>query len=83
MASKMNNAHVITGVLSTKDFSEELYNQVKKKKLNVDILINNAGFGYSGKFLDSSMENYEEMINFKWKRELNERARQNNFRLSC
>jgi short-subunit dehydrogenase len=63
MASKMNNAHVITGDLSTKDFSEELYNQVKKKKLNVDILINNAGFGYSGKFLDSSMENYEEMIN--------------------
>ena len=63
MSSKMNNAHVIAGDLSTKDFSEQLYNQVKKKRLNVDILINNAGFGYSGKFLDSTMGNYEEMIN--------------------
>ena len=63
MASKMNDAHVIAGDLSKKEFSKELYNRVKEKNLNVDILINNAGFGYSGKFLDSTMENYDEMIN--------------------
>jgi len=63
MASKMTNAIVIPGDLSKEDFSNELYNQVKNKGIKVDILINNAGFGYSGKFLDTSMENYKEMIN--------------------
>jgi len=63
MASKMNDAHVIAGDLSKKEFSKDLYDKVKEKNLNVDILINNAGFGYSGKFLDSTMENYDEMIN--------------------
>ena len=63
LASSMNNAHVIAGDLSKKEFPEQLYNKVKEKKLEVDILINNAGFGYSGKFLDTSINNYEEMIN--------------------
>ena len=59
----MNNAHVIAGDLSKKEFPEELYNKIKNKGIDIDILINNAGFGYSGKFLDTSMQNYEEMIN--------------------
>ena len=63
LASNMKNAHVIAGDLSKKDFPEKLYSKVKEKNLEVDILINNAGFGYSGKFLDTSMKNYEEMIN--------------------
>tara|TARA_B100000401_G_scaffold421546_1_gene347855 strand:- start:29 stop:817 length:789 start_codon:yes stop_codon:yes gene_type:complete len=63
LASSMNNAHVIAGDLSKKEFPEKLYKKVKEKKLEVDILINNAGFGYSGKFLDTSINNYEEMIN--------------------
>ena len=29
----------------------------------IDILINNAGFGFSGLFLESSIENYEGMMN--------------------
>ena len=62
LASTMNNAHVIAGDLSKKEFSKELYNKIKDKGLSIDILINNAGFGYSGKFLDNSMQNYEEMI---------------------
>ena len=37
----------------------------------------------SSNFAPITLFNYEEMINFKWKRELNERVRQNNFRLSC
>ena len=63
LASKMNNACVIAGDLSTKEFPEELYNKINEKGLKVDILINNAGFGYSGKFLDNPMQNYDEMIN--------------------
>ena len=63
MVSSMNNAVSIPGDLSKKEFPQELYNKVNEMKLKVDILINNAGFGYSGKFLDNSMENYNEMIN--------------------
>ena len=39
------------------------YNKVKEQKREVDILIKNAGFGFSGLFLDSKMKNYEEMMN--------------------
>ena len=63
MVSSMNNAASIPGDLSKKEFPQELYAKVNEMKLKVDILINNAGFGYSGKFLDNSMENYNEMIN--------------------
>ena len=63
MVSSMNNAVSIPGDLSKKEFPQELYAKVNEMKLKVDILINNAGFGYSGKFLDNSMENYNEMIN--------------------
>ena len=63
MASKMGNAIVIPGDLSDKNFPQKLYNQIKERDINVDILINNAGFGFSGPFLNSSMENYEDMMN--------------------
>ena len=63
MVSSMNNAVSIPGDLSKKEFPQELYAKVNEMKLKVDILINNAGFGYSGKFLDNSMVNYNEMIN--------------------
>ena len=59
----MNNAIVIPGDLSDKNFPRELYNEVKSKDIKVDILINNAGFGFSGLFLNSPIENYTEMIN--------------------
>ena len=63
LCSKMNNAIAIPGDLSDKKFHNELYQTVNKKGLKVDILINNAGFGYSGLFLDSTIDNYEEMLN--------------------
>ena len=63
MCKTMNNATYISGDLSDKNFSNELYDELKNKKINIDILINNAGFGFSGLFLESKMENYEEMMN--------------------
>ena len=63
LASTMNNAIVIPGDLSKKEFPNELYESIKDKNIKVDILINNAGFGFSGLFLESKMENYEEMMN--------------------
>ena len=47
LASKMHNACVISGDLSDREFSNKLYHSVKEKDLQVDILINNAGFGFS------------------------------------
>jgi len=63
MCRVMNNATYISGDLSDKNFSNELYDKLKNKKINIDILINNAGFGFSGLFLDSPINNYEEMMN--------------------
>ena len=63
LADKMNDAIVISGDLSNPEFPKQLYNDIKAKNINIDILINNAGFGFSGLFLDSKIENYKEMIN--------------------
>ena len=63
MASHMNNAISIAGDLSKKEFAQSLYDEIKDKKIEVDIVINNAGYGFSGLFLDSSMKNYDEMMN--------------------
>ena len=62
MVLSMNSAISIPGDLSDISFSKKLYNQIKEKELTVDILINNAGFGFSGLFLDSNMKNYKEMM---------------------
>ena len=63
LASSMENATVLPGDLSDKTFSGKLYNQILDKGIDVDIIINNAGFGFSGLFLDSNMKNYKEMLN--------------------
>ena len=63
MASEMNDAISIPGDLSDKKFPQQLYDSIKEKNIDVDILINNAGFGFSGLFLDSPMKNYNEMMN--------------------
>ena len=63
MSEKMFNATVISGDLSDKNFPKELYDELKEKGIKVDILINNAGFGFSGFFLDSTRDNYRQMLN--------------------
>ena len=63
LANSMNNATVIPGDLSDTMFPHILYNKIKENGLNVDILINNAGFGYSGLFHNSTINNYKEMLN--------------------
>jgi len=63
LASSMNDAIVIDGDLSNKEFPDNLYNEIISRKIDVDILINNAGFGFSGLFLESDKKNYEEMLN--------------------
>lgn len=49
--------------LSKPELATELYNDVKSKKLVVSHLVNNAGFGGYGNFLETSLENELDMIN--------------------
>jgi len=62
LASTMHSVSVIPGDLSNREFPSKLYDSVKEKDLQVDILINNAGFGFSGLFLESDIKNYKEML---------------------
>ena len=55
------NVEVISKDLSNSNNCKELYEQVKEK--DVDILINNAGFGVFGEFWKTSLEKEVDMIN--------------------
>ena len=55
------NVEVISKDLSNSNNCKELYEQVKTK--DIDILINNAGFGVFGEFWETSLEKEIDMIN--------------------
>ncbi|NOZ35886.1 MAG: SDR family oxidoreductase [Chlorobi bacterium] len=48
--------------LSKTDSAEQLYNKVKEGNTDVDVLINNAGFGINGEFKDIDMKREESML---------------------
>lgn len=56
-------AEVIPLDLSLPNSAEELFNLTQKKNLKVEILLNNAGFGDHGLFLNADSKKIEEMIN--------------------
>jgi short-subunit dehydrogenase len=53
---------VISSDLSTVKGCEDLIRDVDKKHISIDILINNAGFGYEGDFISQNVERLSEMI---------------------
>lgn len=53
---------IILADLSKKEECISLYNKVKEKYNEIDILINNAGFGLCGKFKETSLEKELNMI---------------------
>lgn len=53
---------VIEADLSKTDSAQNLFNQIKDKNLKVDHLINNAGFGDHGPFLNTDVNKVTEMI---------------------
>lgn len=60
-SKKVKNSKIIISDLSKKDECIKLYEKVKNE--NIDILINNAGFGQFGEFTDTSLEKELNMIN--------------------
>jgi len=48
--------------LSKSESAEQVYNKVKEINLNVDVLINNAGFGINGEFIKINMLHEEDML---------------------
>ena len=68
LKSELEEQYNINVVVIAKDLSEvkstqEIYDQVKKLGIEIDILINNAGFGGLGKFNERPLENDLSMIN--------------------
>lgn len=53
---------VIPSDLSTVKGCEDLISLIEQKRLSIDILINNAGFGYEGEFVSQNVERLQEMI---------------------
>ena len=59
------NIEIITMDISTTFNCMKLYNKVKNE--NIDILINNAGFGIFGKFIETSLDKELDMIDLNIK----------------
>ena len=67
IAEDIKNNYQVTAYAYQKDLSQfnasqELYEQLKENQIDIDVLINNAGFGKWGKFESFSVEEYRSMI---------------------
>lgn len=68
LKKKLNSLYKVDIKTVSLDISGEtgaasLYTTIKKKQLTVDILINNAGMGYHGKFLEKDTQSDMNLIN--------------------
>ena len=54
--------YILVKDLCNKDSVLELYNEVKERGIDIDYLVNNAGFGDYGEFAETSWVRYENMI---------------------
>jgi|SRR5580765_3179798 uncharacterized protein len=57
-----NHVHVIPADLTRPDAPQQIFSEIGRRSLAIDILINNAGFGAYGAFAESSLQNELEMI---------------------
>ncbi|MDF9797085.1 short-subunit dehydrogenase [Catalinimonas alkaloidigena] len=56
------NATVIAKDLSVPGSAQELYEEVNAKNLMVDVLVNDAGFGSHGNFIDTDLEKEQKIM---------------------
>jgi hypothetical protein len=67
LASKLEQehqvkAHVLPGDLGRPEVPQQLFEQVRAKGLEVEFLVNNAGFGSTGPFLEQELAKEVEMV---------------------
>ncbi|MFC9706573.1 SDR family NAD(P)-dependent oxidoreductase [Paenibacillus sp. NPDC056933] len=72
LAQEYQNKYGIQATVIAKDVAapgvpEEIFNELKEKKIVVDYLINNAGFGLFGTFMETDMEQEINMIDINIK----------------
>ncbi len=68
IAQNLENKYNIKTTVLAQDLSqpksaEKIYNEVKNQGIEVDVLINNAGFGKIGAFVDEKLSTLTEMLN--------------------
>lgn len=61
-AAHGNHVHVIPADLTKPDAPQQLFSEIDRRGLRVDILINNAGFGSYGAFAASDLNGDREML---------------------
>ena len=54
--------HTIVKDLSLPQSPQEIFNELKRYKIDVNFLVNNAGFGDYGAFVETEWERYQKMI---------------------
>ncbi|HEY6307657.1 MAG TPA: SDR family oxidoreductase [Candidatus Angelobacter sp.] len=57
-----NRVHVVPADLAQQDSPEQIFAEIRRRGLQVDVLINNAGFGGYGPFAETDLRNELEMI---------------------
>jgi uncharacterized protein len=57
-----NRVHVIPGDLARPQAPEEIFAEIKRRGLQVHVLVNNAGFGGYGPFAETDLQNDLEML---------------------
>lgn len=62
-----NKVEIIIADLTKEEECKKLYVKVKEKYSNIDVLINNAGFGLCGKMIETDLETEMDMININIK----------------
>lgn len=61
------HVEIIVKDLSKQNSVQEIYNELKDKSIQIDYLINNAGFGDYGFFVEKEWDRYEQMIDLNVK----------------
>tara|TARA_Y100001970_G_scaffold228426_1_gene282908 strand:+ start:141 stop:974 length:834 start_codon:yes stop_codon:yes gene_type:complete len=62
LSDKNIKTHVFIEDISLPNSAQKLFNQVNEAELEVDVLVNNAGYGRWGNFDECPMEDYENMV---------------------
>jgi uncharacterized protein len=62
LAQELGGAHVIVADLSTPDAAEKLMQELKTRQLEIEVLVNNAGFADFGDFAQADPAKLEQMI---------------------